>query len=195
MSRRHRRREDPESALATLIAVLFLLAVLYFLKLPPESRNLIALLGGAALFVSSAIALFIYRRIHMRTKQKLRALELIDTKNMDPLDFEKYIAELLRFQGYSHLTLTERYDLGVDIIAEKDSVRWGIQVKRYSGMVLADAVRQVVTGLNHYNCERAMVVTNSYYSRPARELAHSNNCELVEKDTLAKWIVAFQQKT
>lgn len=137
-----------------------------------------------------------YFMIELRTKkrrlEKLRALRFVDTHLMDGLVFEKYVAELLKSQGYTNVTLTERFDYGVDIIATKDQVRWGVQVKRYSRMVKAEAVRQVVTALNQYKCQRAMVVTNSTFSRPATVLAQSNNCVLIGKDELADWIVAFQ---
>jgi len=103
---------------------------------------------------------------------------------MDGLVFEKYVANLLKQQGYSNISLTEQYDYGVDIIANRDGICWGIQVKRYSGLVKADAVRQVVTGLRVYGCDRAMVITNSTYSRVALELARSNGCELIDRSGL-----------
>jgi restriction system protein len=103
---------------------------------------------------------------------------------MTGLEFEKYVAKLLKSQGYKHVRLTEKYDLGVDIIAEKEGMRWGIQVKRYSGLVKADAVRQAVTALKLYNCDRAMVVTNSHFSHTAKELASSNDCVLIDKNRL-----------
>ena len=78
------------------------------------------------------------------------------------------------------------YDTDVDIIATKDNIRWGIQVKRYSGLVKAEAVRQVVTGLRVYGCDRAMVITNSVFSRVAIQLANSNECVLVDRSGLAK---------
>ena len=105
---------------------------------------------------------------------------------MDGLVFEKYLVELLRGRGYTNLELTERYDYGVDIIATKDDVRWGIQAKRYSNLVKAEAVRQVVTALNKYNCQRSMVITNSTFSRPARLLAESNSCILVDRTTMKR---------
>lgn len=106
----------------------------------------------------------------------------IDT--MDGLEFEQNVAGLLRANGYSNVSLTERYDFGVDIIAEKDGVRWGIQTKRYSGLVKASAVRQVVTGLKLYDCDRSMVITNSTYSAVARRLANANDCVLVDRTGL-----------
>lgn len=100
---------------------------------------------------------------------------------MTGLEFERHVARLLKAKDFKHVKLTEKYDLGIDIIAQKDGVNWGIQVKRYSGLVGADAVRQVVTALPIYNCDRAMVVSNSTFSNPAIELAHVNSCVLVSK--------------
>jgi len=111
-------------------------------------------------------------------------LQNIDT--MSGLDFEQYVVMLLRASGFRNVSLTEKYDFGVDIIAEKDGIRWGIQAKRYSGLVKADAVRQVVTGLKLYDCKRAMVITNSTYNSVARRLAHANDCVLVDRSGLKK---------
>jgi len=107
---------------------------------------------------------------------------------MTGLEFERYIVGLLKAQGYTNIKLTEEFDYGIDIIANKGTIRWGIQVKRYSGLVKADAVRQVVTALKKYNCERSMVITNSKFSEVARELAKSNNCVLVDGETLSRWV-------
>ncbi len=104
---------------------------------------------------------------------------------MRSLEFEHYVAMLLKNNGYHNVSLTEKYDLGVDIIAEKGGMRWGVQVKHYSGLVKASAVRQVVAGLKMYGCDRAMVVTNSTYSATARKLAAGNHCELIDRRSLA----------
>ena len=42
---------------------------------------------------------------------------------MTGLEFERYVAALLKRQGFTRIKLTERYDWGVDIIAHKDGVR------------------------------------------------------------------------
>jgi restriction system protein len=121
----------------------------------------------------------IWRRNHnpsMSVKDKMTGIE-----------FERYVARLLRSKGYSHIRLTEEYDYGIDIIAIKDGVTWGIQVKRYSGLVKADAVRQVVTALKKYHCDRAMVISNSTYSNVAKVLARSNKCVLVDRSILTRW--------
>lgn len=114
----------------------------------------------------------------------------IDT--MHGLEFEKYIALLIKGQGYTNITLTEKYDLGIDIIATKNSETWGIQVKRRASPVKADAVRQVVTAMNHYKCTKAMVITNSYLTKTAIRLANTNDCTVINGATLAEWIKEAQ---
>ncbi|SRR5581483_292029 len=193
MSRRYYRRRRKNDGLLEIVLIVSIAAIAALHnKITAQAIDLI--LVGALLLVSVAIVLFLffhYRRSRYE-EQKLRALHLIDINSMDGLAFEKYVAELLKSQGYTKVTLTERYDLGVDIIAVKDGIRWGVQVKRYSRMVKAEAVRQVVTALNRYHCQRAMVVTNSTFSEPAKILAATNNCVLIGKDKLAEWIIAFQ---
>ncbi len=128
------------------------------------------------------ILLIIYTRI--------RKLSIWFKKNqidlMDGIEFEKYVAKTLTEQGFSNVRLTEKYDLGIDIIAIKDNIRYGIQVKRYSYPVKADAVRQAVTALNYYNCDKAMVITNSTFTKTAIKLAQSNGCSLIGKGNLTK---------
>jgi HJR/Mrr/RecB family endonuclease len=107
--------------------------------------------------------------------------------SMSGTEFELYVAQLLPSQGYKHIQLTEHYDFGCDILAEKEGVTWGIQVKRHSSPVKIAAVRQAVGALKHYDCDRAMVITNSSFSGPARELAMSNGCILIDGQQLMRW--------
>lgn len=141
-----------------------------------------------AKYLLAGIILFFVLKVLIKLTQKarhiIRNLRLRNVDAMDGMTFEYYVAELLSESGYSNVSLTERYDYGVDIIAEKDGVRWGIQAKRYSGLVKAVAIRQVVTGLRLYNCDRAMVITNSTFSAVATRLANSNECILVDRDGL-----------
>lgn len=136
-------------------------------------------------FIIILYAIQLFARIYRFVRRIITNLRLSHVDAMDGLDFEKYVANLLKQQGYSNVSLTEQYDYGVDIIATKDGICWGIQVKRYSGLVKAEAVRQVVTGLRVYGCDRAMVITNSVFSRVAVQLADSNDCVLVDRSGLA----------
>lgn len=163
------------------VAFVFLAILLYGLY--PKVSVYTGLFAAA---VSSLVVLYVAIRLLKRVSPRSRSLEVIDS--MTGLEFERLVARILRSQGYKAVKLTDKYDYGVDIIAEKDDIRWGIQVKRYSGLVKADAVRQVVTGLRKYHCARAMVISNSYFSNYANELAKSNDCLLVDRNTLTMWL-------
>ncbi|HVZ58130.1 MAG TPA: hypothetical protein VG935_00040 [Patescibacteria group bacterium] len=36
-------------------------------------------------------------------------------------------------------------------------------------------------------------MTNSYYTREAKELAKYNDCQLIDRDSLTDWILKFQK--
>ncbi len=190
MARRYRRRKS-NNGLFIIIVLLLIAAVGNGKSAQTLQQILVALLLIAALIIAAIFFFRMWQR--QRELQKLRALELVDIDVMDGLEFERFVAKVMASRGFSKVRLTERYDYGVDIIAHKDGVRWGVQVKRHNRMVKAEAVRQVVTALNKYKCQRAMVVTNSTFSRPAKVLADTNDCILIGKNELAEWIIAFQR--
>lgn len=180
----HSRTKGRGSAL-----VIITLAIAVVLHYQGWSSTLIfnAILVGAivftivAVFYHPIIGLFgIFRRLMRRCKIKHtpRSQMLVGSMSWD--EFEYFVADWLKDRGYTDIRLTEHYDLGVDIVARKDGVTWGVQVKHYSGLVGINAVRQVVVALKMYGCDRAMVVTNSTFSRPAIELARSQDCLLID---------------
>lgn len=198
MSRRYYRRRSRDSdgnGIGILVVAVALVVLVGYMKLSPQVFQL--LLAGILLIAAIVILSVMYAhfRRSVHEQQKQQALSMADVNAMDRLEFEKYVAQLLKSQGYTNVTLTERYDYGVDIISVRDGIRWGVQVKRYGDLVKAAAVRQVVTALNHYKCQRAMVVTNSVFSRPAKSLAASNNCTLVDHEILSEWIFQFQRRS
>lgn len=126
----------------------------------------------------------IFRRLMRRRKIKRISRSRMPVESMSWGEFEYFVADWLENRGYTDVQLTEHYDLGVDIVARKDGVTWGVQVKHYNGLVGINAVRQVVVALKKYRCDRAMVVTNSVFSRPAIEIAASQDCVLVDRTKL-----------
>ena len=144
-------------------------------------RWIVRIIYALGVFLAVFLTILAARKVKIHRRNVI----LLDVDYMGGEDFERYVAGLLKKHGFNHVKLTEKYDMGVDIIGEKDGERWGIQVKGYSGLVKASAVRQVVTGLNFYGCSRAMVITNSGYSNVAKKLASTNDCVLVDRVKLA----------
>lgn len=130
----------------------------------------------------------------VRSHKQTKAIQLSGVDVMDGFVFEKYVFELLKDQGFEHVRLTEKYDLGVDAIADKDGERWGIQIKRNRSKTKAESVRAAVTALNHYQCTRAMVISNNFFTGSAQQLAESNRCMLVDRKMLGVWIAQYQRR-
>lgn len=102
-------------------------------------------------------------------------------------DFEKYVERLLKERGFNTILTPGSGDFGVDIIARKDDEKIAVQVKRYKTNVSRRAVSDAVAGKEHYECNKAWVITNSYYTKDAKALASSTNCRLIDRDQLLRW--------
>jgi restriction system protein len=111
---------------------------------------------------------------------------------MTGIDFEWYLQKLLTSQGYNVRTTPASGDFGVDLVASRNCDNIAIQVKRYNTKVSRRAISDAVAGMQHYRCNKAMVITNNYFTPGAITLARSTGCMLADRDTLAGWIVEFQ---
>lgn len=162
--------------------VAFLVIIIFLSSLWSHKTGLIQVEHFAGIIIGvvaiSAFIVAIFRLVkRIRSKREFPPLEIA---TMDGVEFEHYVAQILKKRGFSNVRLTEEYDYGIDIIAQKDGITWGIQVKRYSGLVGANAVRQVVAALKIYNCDKAMVITNSTFSHTALKLADANDCVMID---------------
>ena len=145
-----------------------------FISLEHKAIKVLPIIS-ATIIGATLLFLFMGFKLRYRPAKLNRSMAEID--NMSGLEFEKYVATLLKQQGYTKIKLTEKFDYGVDIIAHKDGVCWGVQTKRYSGL----CKKAAVAGLRYYHCDRAMVVTNSTFSKQAKVLATVNECVLVDR--------------
>lgn len=112
-----------------------------------------------------------------------------DIDVMTGVEFEKFVCVLFQRMGYiAYVTQTSR-DQGLDVIAEKNGKRIGIQAKCYANIVSNSAVQEAVAGKNYYNCERVIVVTNNFFTKSAIDLAKANNVVLWNRDILKEKII------
>lgn len=104
-------------------------------------------------------------------------------------DFEVFVSQILKKIGFYNIQLTKGSgDQGVDILAEKDGIKYAIQCKRYSQPVGNKAVQEVFAGKTFYRCHVGAVVTNNYFTQSAKDLARENGIVLWDKDFLDKHI-------
>ena len=146
--------------------------------------------GGALLF-SLLLGLIAYILIVMaRAVVCLRAARRIDQMDgMTGQEFEAAIAALLKRRGYKKVTQTpETRDSGIDVIGVLEGETVGFQCKRYAKNVGNHAVMEAYAGIQKYELDRAVVVTNAYFTSAAADLAERTEVELWDRDVLIELI-------
>ena len=109
--------------------------------------------------------------------------------HMDGHRFEKYCATVLQKNGFINVSVTPGSgDQGVDVIAEKEGVRYAVQCKCYSSALGNTPVQEVCAGKSMYNCHVGVVMTNNYFTAGAKQLAEKNGILLWDRDKLQQMI-------
>ena len=106
-------------------------------------------------------------------------------ETMSGEQFEDYVKEILKKNGYKKVKLTKSSgDYGVDILAEYKGVSYAIQCKLYTKPVGVAAIQQAYAGCEYYGCDEAIVVTNNTFTRQAVNLSMGNGVILWDGDKL-----------
>jgi hypothetical protein len=115
---------------------------------------------------------------------------------MEGHDFERFCAKLLEANGFSNVNVTPgSNDQGIDILAEKQDVKYAIQCKRYSSDVGNKAVQEVFAGKSYYGCHVGVVLTNRYFTSSAKELAAKTQIFLWDRNVLNSLCENYYEKS
>ncbi|MEN8503601.1 MULTISPECIES: restriction endonuclease [Paraburkholderia] len=113
---------------------------------------------------------------------------------MNGYDFESFLGELFRTAGYDVEGTKLSGDQGADLFVSRFGKKIVIQAKNYSGSVGNAAVQEAISAKSFYGCDEAMVVTNSYFTRPAIELAGAAAVRLVGRRDLQTYLDDYNQR-
>ncbi|PGQ11979.1 endonuclease [Bacillus cereus] len=125
-------------------------------------------------------------RAYKLKMEELRQSSIDEIDQMNGLQFEKYLGSLYQSLGYNAQVTKGSGDFGADLILENNDEKIIVQAKRYSNKVSIQAVQEIVAAKGFYNAENAWVVTNNYFTAPARKLADANDVLLIDRDLLIK---------
>jgi restriction system protein len=193
---RRRKRRQKQTPIPLSLLVVFPLALLFYVVAPQiEGVNpalvILGFVGLAAAMVLAVMAGVFFWQRYQKLRRK-KALKLADIDTMPGLEFEHYVAELLRHQGFTNVQVTPGgNDFGIDVLFQKEETTFAAQVKRRRGYVGVDALYQALGGRDYYNRDQSVVISNTFYSKAAHKLAKKTNLWLVDRDTLADWIISF----
>lgn len=116
---------------------------------------------------------------------------------MDGHQYEYQCAKILKSKGYTRVMVTKGSgDQGIDVIAYSGGKKYGIQCKHYSAPVGNFAVQEAFAGAKYYNCDVAVVMTNTTFTPAAKELAKKTGVLLWENNIVNQsdnsfWLTKF----
>ncbi len=92
----------------------------------------------------------------------------------------------MRHAGWDAQVTKGSHDQGVDVIATKNGVRVILQCKFYSRPVGNKAVQEVAAGRAYESTDYAAMVSKSFYTRDAEELAQISGVRLLHYSELSE---------
>jgi hypothetical protein len=111
-----------------------------------------------------------------------------DFSNMSGIEFENHIADLLKKNGFTNIMGTPKTgDQGADLLARKGGKKIVIQAKRHASAVGNKAVQEVIGAIRFYDVHEGWVITNSVFTKSAKELANKNNVKLIDGADLERF--------
>lgn len=126
-----------------------------------------------------------------RPNNSVKSYSIDDVDLMNGLEFEIFIAELFLKMGFESEVTKASGDQGIDVLASKNGSTVGIQAKCYSSTVGNSAIQEAVAGMNHYRLDKAIVITNNFFTSSAQKLAQSNLIILWDRSILKEKINEF----
>lgn len=122
-------------------------------------------------------------------EEKSLQLSQINFDLLNGIDFEIFVGNVLQKLGFTVTQTKGSGDQGVDLIALKNDKKYAIQTKRYSSNVSNTAIQEAVAGKDYYAADYAWVITNSDYTKGAREIAQATNTLLWNGNKLRDMVV------
>jgi len=140
------------------------------------------------LWIVPLIVIILQVTIHIRRHLKLIRSGIRDIDRMEGSRFEDYLHWLFQQLKYKSTNIGDTGDFGCDLLLERDGQTIVVQAKRYDQTVGIEAIQQTIGAKGYYKADRGIVVTNSYFTRAAKELATANQIELWDRTMLINQI-------
>lgn len=114
---------------------------------------------------------------------------LSEISNVDKLNgwqFESYCAKLFTTLGYQVEVTKGSGDFGADLILNNSI---SVQCKLYSGSVGLHALQEVYSSMARYKTNYAWVITNSNFTKQAKEYANDAQIKLIDRNILQQLMI------
>ncbi len=125
--------------------------------------------------------------------RRVEAHTIEEIDEMDGEAFEHYIANLLARLNFKSIKVTAySQDNGLDISAKFEGLHYGFQCKRWKKNIPLSAIQEIYTAKELYQLDRAVVITNSGFTRAAIDAAIKLDVILIDRKRLQAMIYEIQ---
>ena len=176
------------------ILIALIIAAYYFYEMKKEQKEEAERLRQEAIIKKKeeerALAIAFQQKKDERDRiNRLKESNINAVDYMNGVQFEEFVSAILEDLGYITQKTKATGDFGADLIIKKDGEEAVVQCKRYVQKVSVSAVQEITSAKSYYGVLRAWVITNSYFTHPAKELAMANNVRLIDRDELIDLIL------
>jgi restriction system protein len=164
-----------------------------------ELRNVSGTTTAAIVFLVLALALHswilfvaFFVVVALKTMQWLYFRYFVQRSPVDEVDemtgweFERWLERFFTELGFEVERTPYRGDYGADFVLSWNGSRIAVQAKRSKQLIGLRAVQEVVAAKAYYRCDKAMVVTNGYFTDQALILGRSNGVFMRCRDDLTE---------
>jgi len=127
---------------------------------------------------------YLEKSLEKKTAATLKSNDVF-RQECSPLEYEYFCGNALQKAGWNVRYTACTGDQGVDIIAIRDSTKAIFQCKKYTKPVGNKAVQEAIAGREFEKADLAAVITNTTYTKSARQLAQTSGVFLLHHDELA----------
>lgn len=131
-------------------------------------------------FIAIAFVFDLLRRLpDIIRSYRARKTGISELDTLSGREFEIWLATFFKRMGYRVKLLKGFKDSGADLIViDHKGHKWAAQAKKRTGSnVGVSAIDEVLRGKNYYECDFALVVTNTDFTKQAQEEAEA--CKVV----------------
>jgi restriction system protein len=136
--------------------------------------------------IVGAVLLAVVVLVWWAEQRRYHVAEIEETDSLSGSEFEGWLEVFFSRLGFDCERTGRAGDFGADLIISWNGVRTAVQAKRTHFRVGVSAVQQVAAARAYYDCERAMVVTNQYFTNHAFLLAEKTGVVLRSRDDLTR---------
>lgn len=138
-------------------------------------------------FLLFVLVIVLYKKgLKKIDKDSYKNRTLTEIDEMTGEDFEKYLKVNFENMGYKASLTPKSNDYGADILLKRKREKIVVQAKRYKNKVGNSAVQEIVAAMSYYKATKAMVVTNSSFTKNAVKLAKVNHVVLWDREKIRK---------